>query len=1855
MRRFRRELQTGRGSFVLIAAGLLLTVGAIVLTGQAATIYTVTNTNDGGAGSLRQAILDANGHPNAGPGSPDQIRFQVVGAGCSGSPAVCTIAPLTALPPITDAVVIDGYSQPGASPNTNGPSSGSNAVVLIELSGIHVADDGLVITGGGSSVRGLAVNRFSAGAAIHLTTSGGNAIAGNFIGTDPAGASAAANAIGVYVTGPGSTVIGGPTPADRNVISGNNTGVYVSHAGSSTNVQANLVGTGASGTVAVANATGLYVDLGAATIGGVTPAARNVISGNSGTGISIAAPGIVVQGNFVGTTVSGAAALPNVMTGILSGASTAASPSIIGGTTGTTPGGPCTGACNLVAGSATGVYLSTGDGFRVQGNFIGLDVSGTVALGGTGPAIAIQSAAATIGGATPAERNVIAGYGTGLALNTAANVVIQGNFIGTNSAGTAALGSPADFGITAGNSSDNLTIGGPAGATAGGACTGACNLISGNRVGIALGSGAAGNLGVRIEGNRIGTAVDGAGSIPNSGDGIQVMANSTSTTIGGPAVGADNTIAYNGGSGISVTGAAQGTDIRGNSIHDNGGLGIDLGTPGADSPDPCDGDTGPNGLQNFPVIASATSGVTTVVTGSLTSTASTTFRVDFYASPHCHSSSPADYGEGQMYLGSANVSTDGACNAAINATLPGGVPAGWILTSTATDPGGNTSEFSRCIPIVGSNPTFTPTPTPTPTSTPTATATLTRTATPTGTALTATPTPTPTLTATATATPTPTATRTSTTTPTVTPTATITSTPTPTPTPAYSCPKPDAPSNITVDTVTTSAGTTYTLRWNPPFDFAGFYEIQQAFGAEADSLAGYSTTTCFTGQAKPPEAVPGDNASFKIRAIPSCGGTPSDFSLRATTVLGAPSASPPTMPIRTLPGLLSVTIDEESAGVHSHTFPIGDTRLTTRLADPLSSHPSPDFTGSPTEAYDVYFSDADGTLNPDGAYLTVEATYLQPFPAPGGLNVAQATLEFADGSRVVANSVASFLAEGDNSDTCSILNAVDEDETSSSAMGNTIFGPPDRRLRLTLGFGRSVLQPDPSVHVQSSRGALGLRDVQYRVDATNRGGVAVTNARVAIVVRHDDDLLSPGTMEWTIPLLEAGATTTFLFDYTVLDSGHNDVALAAEATISDDGSHGPDANPANNKDADYTTFRGACADDDYCVLTQFLCNLQAYARRVRGLLANGAKTLDAALRLTMDAREHFRIFYGIRDEVLVKTSAGRRYIDLYYRHSPEIGAILASDPAARTLAGAAIVSWEPQLRALVDGHGSTVVFTPRMATDMTALLERLKLLGGAVLRADIEREQEALKLSSLPGLTMDSAAKRLDRQVCSPGDGNLCLNAGRFRVEAAFETPAGTRGLGHAVPLSGDSGYFWFFTPDNVEILVKALDGCGVNGRYWVFAGGLTNVRVTLSVTDTATGDVRTYENAQATPFAPILDAAAFPTCSVPSPASHASPQSSSPLAAPRADGSACVPGSGALCLDGARFRVEATWRTPDGRSGAASAVPSTNDAGYFWFFDPANIELAVKVVDGCAFNGRHWVFAAGLTNVEVTLRVTDTQSGDVRTYVNPQGTAFSPIQDTNAFPGCPSAASASPIPDRVEGDVENRIALPVLVVVVPPLAGIDLEALLLHRGAEEIAAREELRRAARVLRRGAVGELVVRARHLRFRSRGQDVERDVGRAPPVVLRALPRIRYETPVAVRLRDDLPEQLRHRPRTVPVEDHDAVALGGERPVRAEKGFGRRPLEEGPRLRVDGPLREVVRRGVPDVEVDGKLELHELDQVRLAELPRLDRRRGRNRGLSRLRRAGRQHGQRRKQQAEDPSCSRLHSPSIPGAPRRILPRR
>ncbi len=598
--------------------------------------FTVTNTNDAGPGSLRQAILDANAVAGA-----DTIVFAIPGAG------VHTITPTTPLPTITGPVVLNGYSQPGSSPNTL--AVGDDAVLQIELSGLTSGGTGIAITGGGSTVRGLVIHSF--GPAVTMDTAGGNTVAGNFVGTDSTGTVALGNSgFGtISASGISDNHIGGATPADRNLISGNggSFAVIVSGASVSSNfIQGNYIGVDVTGTAALANIGVGVAAFGApnTTIGGLTPTPGtppgNLIAGNAGWGVEVSfatATNNTVQGNLIGTNATGTAALGNAG-GIAIGANAGANNNLIGGT--------ADGARNVISGNSNyGISFSSGDvassANTVQGNYIGPDITGTVAL------------------------------------------------------------SPNQTGILF-NGGDHTQVGG--------AAPGAGNLISGNgqpstvKPGVYVGGAATGSV---FQGNLIGTQADGLTPLGNSWGGIVLPFGITQIVVGGVAPGEANVIAFNGkstdpGSGVMVDGTS--VTIRGNSIHDNVGaygLGIDLGSNGVTPNDQGDPDSGPNSYQNFPIVSSVTSlapGSGTRIQGVLHSAAATTYDLDFYANPAC-SNFPREFLEGETYLGFSQITTDGSGTGVFDVTLAATIEPGARITATATDPNGSTSEFSQRLPF----------------------------------------------------------------------------------------------------------------------------------------------------------------------------------------------------------------------------------------------------------------------------------------------------------------------------------------------------------------------------------------------------------------------------------------------------------------------------------------------------------------------------------------------------------------------------------------------------------------------------------------------------------------------------------------------------------------------------------------------------------------------------------------------------------------------------------------------------------------------------------------------------------------------------------------------------------------------------------------------------------------------------------------------------------------------------------------------------------------------------------------------------------------------------------------------------
>jgi len=524
----------------------------------------VTNTADGGPGSLRTALQLV----NTNPGFINQVAFNIPGA------APHTITPLSSMPMITAPVQLDGSTQPGW--------AGSP---VIELDGSSTAGvPGLEFRGNNSLLRGFVINRFDNGVKVSATT--GFTAEGNYIGTDVTGTIALGNAVnGIEVDSSSNSTIGGVTADKMNLLSGNGgagSGAGVSISGGTGHlVIGNRIGTNAAGTAALpnhSNAVGLNADN--SRVGGSAPGERNILSGN-------------------GTAADVAAGFYAVGAGI------------------------------------------QGNNNRILGNYIGVDVTGTAAIANTGAGVIISGTATgnSVGGSAPGEGNVISGNGV---LGVFTDVFGQGvNFFGS----------------------------------------------SGNTV----------------QGNLIGTDSTGTAGIPNFTGGIFVMF-ADNNVIGGDNPGEANVIAFNTGYGVGIQagiGTGTGNTVSTNSIHSNTGLDIDLipppppFSPGVTPNDAGDADGGANLQQNFPVISSATENAVlglTFVTGTLNSTANSTFDVRLFASPSCNASG---FGGGLSRRQVFSITTDGAGNFTFNTAVTG-APAGWYITATATDAAGNTSEFSQC-------------------------------------------------------------------------------------------------------------------------------------------------------------------------------------------------------------------------------------------------------------------------------------------------------------------------------------------------------------------------------------------------------------------------------------------------------------------------------------------------------------------------------------------------------------------------------------------------------------------------------------------------------------------------------------------------------------------------------------------------------------------------------------------------------------------------------------------------------------------------------------------------------------------------------------------------------------------------------------------------------------------------------------------------------------------------------------------------------------------------------------------------------------------------------------------------------
>jgi hypothetical protein len=605
-----------------------------VVTTQTQMVFAVTNTNDSGPGSLRQAILAANANPGA-----DTISFNIPGSGVPTIRPQTLDNPFSPLPLLTGPVIIDGTTQPSG---------------LVELDGTNFTGDadgstfsGLVVSDGNSVIRGLVINRFGIGIFLGLPPFlRNNIIEHNFIGTDPTGTTELGKGWGVIISASSNNLIGGTTVEARNIISGNPFGGLVIQSSSGNRVQGNFIGTDSRGISKVSNhGDGVKIECESPNnlIGGTAIGARNIISGNE-----------------TGITVVGAPP-----------------------------------------------FCNSAEGTLIQGNYIGTDNFGTKPLGNLNLGVISFTPNITIGGTTPAARNIISSNAsTGIIITSprASNNLVQGNYIGTDVSGSQPLGN-GHSGITITQAPDN---------TIGGALSNALNLISSNAVyGVGIGilridpftqEPFIGQNGATVQGNFIGTDVTGTNSLGNGIDGIFVEVESVDNKID------ENRIAFNRGNGINIPNATpdparsgRRIEIVSNSIFSNAGLPIDLGSNGSSPNDDKDPDVGANALQNFPIITSAlVAGSEVTIKWKFNSTPNNKFRLQFFHTGSCEGcTGSASFCLIPIVINTTEIETDANGNASNTLTFP--IPTGrtgGVVNCTATSLDGNTSEISpSCIAL----------------------------------------------------------------------------------------------------------------------------------------------------------------------------------------------------------------------------------------------------------------------------------------------------------------------------------------------------------------------------------------------------------------------------------------------------------------------------------------------------------------------------------------------------------------------------------------------------------------------------------------------------------------------------------------------------------------------------------------------------------------------------------------------------------------------------------------------------------------------------------------------------------------------------------------------------------------------------------------------------------------------------------------------------------------------------------------------------------------------------------------------------------------------------------------------------
>ncbi len=647
-----------------------------------------------------------------------------------------------------------------------------------DANGVHIYDaDANTIGGTTSAARNILSGNgnYAAGkTGVGLAITGGNNnfIYGNYIGTNSLGNMKVGNSYGVFFTGINNQ-FGGDAFGQGNVVSGNGGppnqygrcnggGIYMfglislddgSLQTDSNILKGNKIGTNASGIGALGNCSvgvSSPADINTA-IGSITQNGRNIISDNgwdalycgyasqSTYGLSGAC---YIIGNTIGTDITGSVAMPNdqrnnscigfcIITDTVWVTPSELSFAIVGSPGGTTPGGSCTGMCNLISGNLNpntfgggGLYRS-GYGFVFAvNNFIGVNRSGTAALpnfsgfqGYYGDFVfgaeLSDGNGGTIDGGNVSSGNDQFGV-SATAINSGGIFEIRGNLIGLSSDGISPIGNGVGGTGSAGiyaraQGGTSIAIGGTGDLQRNYVAAQTSDASTNGSRGDGLSINAANGSSINVFNNWIGLNKSGFPT-GNSGNGISAGGDGK-TRIGGLGYNEYNFIIGNGGAGVVVTQftgfggsvtPAKNVTIRRNPIAITGGLGIDLmngalgqPTPSGVTPNDCfDEDDGANGFQNFPELYPSVinqNGTVSIPT-TLRSRPARQYTIDYYQSP---AADPTNYGEGSNYIGSITVQTDGNGFAGFTFTSPDPIiPTQTTFTATATDEFGNTSEFS---------------------------------------------------------------------------------------------------------------------------------------------------------------------------------------------------------------------------------------------------------------------------------------------------------------------------------------------------------------------------------------------------------------------------------------------------------------------------------------------------------------------------------------------------------------------------------------------------------------------------------------------------------------------------------------------------------------------------------------------------------------------------------------------------------------------------------------------------------------------------------------------------------------------------------------------------------------------------------------------------------------------------------------------------------------------------------------------------------------------------------------------------------------------------------------------------------